>query len=814
MNGISPELRVFLQGVFGDRADEAWLAAFRDFPPKPGDWTGKRAGDWAGMDPEAALNEFFCISLMKPGAGARREANIEGHWLIVADDIGTKASREDWERLIGAGFPPPSFKIETSPGNETWGWLLRAMVPLGSKQEADVRQVRALMAARGLSDAAVVVDPTRYIRLPGGWNSKPKYALEGGGFPWVSAVELELGRRADLEDMGRALAGENWRTEVLPLALTPGKKLGGAGGDLDRSADMNAPEPIIQLAQEVGMAPVQIRQGVVEARCPNADQHTDGRPDGFAFLGAGIMHCQHDHCSSLTTMDFRRMICEAFDDQEAVRAAAGAAVGVTVAPRVANDFLAVADFAQHGGLGPVAEDEVSGLAEAMAGRVVAARLKAEQDFDAAVGDLAKRFVYVRSADVFFDLQERAVIARSVIDTHEEVRAVIPFGSNGAKKAVNVLMNHPDLMTAATFTYAPGALGVLVKTRNESGVDVSAANLWTPTRIGRRKGEPTKWLELVRHIIPAENARNAFLDWMAWVVQNPDKRTPIIPLLIGDQGTGKDTMITPLIQIIGAHNVSTVNAADMRSGFNGWMRRRLVVFDELKLSGDDLYNQIKAWTGSHETLVAINTKFERVWYMIPVSVFIAMSNHDDALQGAEADDRRWMPYKSPAVKMPPEWYAAMKDAVGSVDELERVHEFFMARDVSQWNAYGEAPNFDKAEVLADGLNSPTRFCYVALTEGVFANRTLVTLKEVEDYAAAFGHASVKNRINSKHVQDALKHAGCQSLGRQIRVGGQIVRLWHGPKTKGRTDLRTFMDGMEPSVVSAMFVKEAEGALGIA
>lgn len=326
------------------------------------------------LSPERA-NFYFCIGEMDPGALRRSSDGVVRQHMVVADDVGTKAPFAAWDAMFAMGFPEPTFRIETSPGNQTWGWVLAE--PVERSDLADwvaLGLLRAWMGEKGLTDPGVA-DAARYIRLPLGWNSKPKYVPEGGEPPPVKLVEWVPGRRVSLDDMGEALLGKGWRMQPVPASMMNPSLLPTSGaGALVRTADMNRPEPIIRLAQELGLGPKQVRPGVVEAICPNVAEHTaDGREaTGFSFLGGGLMHCTHGHCQHLRTPDFKAMMVEQYNDQVAVRLA----LGQDVDPKVqdAEDFLLQASLEYHGALSDT--DEVVIEAERMAAASISASKKA------------------------------------------------------------------------------------------------------------------------------------------------------------------------------------------------------------------------------------------------------------------------------------------------------------------------------------------------------------------------------------------------------------------------------------------------------
>jgi hypothetical protein len=354
----------FLEDIYGSDTPNVWVCSF---PPGPEQWQGSRFR--SALIDTTAHNVYFAIGLIEAGETRRSSAGVTSHRVVFADDVGTKVKRNKWSAMIAMGFPEPRFKIETSPGNETWIWVIDT--PVGAGDADRVRTLRALREAfdrLGLSDP--LKDDARYTRMPCGVNGKEKYMEEYGFAPAVRLVEWNRGAVLNLDQACGILLGPDWKDksdEDLGLRAGGGSSMAGA---LVRTADMNQPEPIIQLGQAAGLTPVQTRAGVVEAICPNAANHTSRADTGFAFLGGGLMECSHAHCQHLRTPDFKRMICEEFDAQQDAREAMGMAL--LPGGRTGAEFLAQADFKYH--------DQKAGRTAAdvldEAGRVAAARVAA------------------------------------------------------------------------------------------------------------------------------------------------------------------------------------------------------------------------------------------------------------------------------------------------------------------------------------------------------------------------------------------------------------------------------------------------------
>lgn len=332
-------MRDFLEGLFDGPGFNVWTTGFQSVSTGES-WHGQRGlTHLERRFPDMDADLYFCIGELDSGATRRSNTGIVGQPLLIVDDIGTKIDVAKWDALFAAGCPRPSAQIETSPGNQTWIWAL-AGDSRDPQRFLDLALLRAWLVELKLTDE--VMDVARYVRLPGGWNSKPKYRGPNGTDvpPPVSLVGWNLGSdgRVELNEIGAAVlqsAGQavdwtTWADADFPQtasgrALMSSAQLGaggGAGVEFVRSADLGAPDAVMRLGIELGMNLHQVRAGVVEALCPNIAAHTTRADTGFAFLGEGVMACSHASCQGHSTVDFRSMMAEQYDVQTG-RAGAG-----------------------------------------------------------------------------------------------------------------------------------------------------------------------------------------------------------------------------------------------------------------------------------------------------------------------------------------------------------------------------------------------------------------------------------------------------------------------------------------------------------
>lgn len=201
-----------------------------------------------------------------------------------------------------------------------------------------------------------------------------------------------------------------------------------------------------------------------------------------------------------------------------------------------------------------------------------------------------------------------------------------------------------------------------------------------------------WLDLS---IPEQIVQNYLMDWFAYKVQNPASISPIIPTIIGKQGTGKNSIVETFKGLYKGNVVAATEAHTLaEANFNSNLSTALLVhIDESRTSNNDrksLEAKIKFLTGN--TNVSINEKYksertQRRYFNIIITsndaVPVRMSEH--------GDERRVVPirFADGAAQHP------ITAAFGAwaVSELghKTMYNYFMQRDVSEFdhNKYPEA-----------------------------------------------------------------------------------------------------------------------------
>ena len=250
----------------------------------------------AGVDPELLRapggeghNRYVSVAAFRraaDGTWRRKKELFEAALAVMVDDVGTKVPRAVVE---GAA---PSARVETSPGNEQW-WYLLERPECGAEGAARMER----LVERFVAERCEGVDPgmkglTRVGRLPESTNGKPAY-----GGAWLVRVKAwEPERRWTLEGLAEAWGLGELRVPWRRPAAPPPEDVWARGEEwLAAVKWLNARGMVNNRRANAG--------GWIEVTCPWLDDHTDRADTGAAIARpgpengwTGAFRCHHGHC--------------------------------------------------------------------------------------------------------------------------------------------------------------------------------------------------------------------------------------------------------------------------------------------------------------------------------------------------------------------------------------------------------------------------------------------------------------------------------------------------------------------------------------
>ncbi len=284
-----PSNNDFLQIVFGSLPDDV-CPVLVSFAGHPGEvhrlsWWGF---PWHGaIDPPADHNNYFSLAAFRPdeaGKYRRQKSRFQALHAVMLDDVGTKVS-EDRLTL------PPSWLLETSPGNCQAGYLFKE--PLTDGGVAD-RLMDAIVASN-LCDPGANGPRARLARLPVAVNGKhaPPYAcrmLQWSPELRYTVEELVDGLQLEMVSKQRGRRRKDARAEQ-PVDGDP--------------VWIPCPEENVVLSalRNHGLYKGPLGGGKHDITCPWVTEHTDQADDGTAYFEPddswplGGFKCYHGHCA-------------------------------------------------------------------------------------------------------------------------------------------------------------------------------------------------------------------------------------------------------------------------------------------------------------------------------------------------------------------------------------------------------------------------------------------------------------------------------------------------------------------------------------
>jgi hypothetical protein len=219
---------------------------------------------------------------------------------------------------------------------------------------------------------------------------------------------------------------------------------------------------------------------------------------------------------------------------------------------------------------------------------------------------------------------------------------------------------------------------------------ATVNIWEQPAYRTATAEPDSAFDVfLAYVIPRDDEREVFLNWLAWNLQNETKKPAWAIMLYSDkQGTGKSTLADVLKALFGEQNTGRTNGVGKLVGrFNKEiLENKLVIVEEVEVKrGSPQANSIKSLITEDSTMVeakGLPAYVERIY-----CAFVMTTNHLPLW--LEASDRRFyilnfdhQGYANGGEDQDnfSELVAAVKQQIKNPERLKGIYETLMARKV--------------------------------------------------------------------------------------------------------------------------------------
>lgn len=588
--------QTFLQAIFGNNMPFAHVT---DFTYDPANIPNKQILlSWLGdynqrykFSPYAS-NQYFTISVFNPdeqGRARRRKSLFLYTPVIVLDDVKEKLSLEEVKKL-----PKPSYIMETSPGSEQWGYILRE--PCTDRHT--VENLLDGLVSNGLAPDGK--DPgmkgvTRYVRLPGGYNTKASKMVNGQPFK-CRITYWQPQQQTTVQELAE------------PFAINLHFKRNDGG--INKPIEIpDHPIHSVNIQVKKKLAP-----GRYDITCPWVDQHTDRADNGTAMFtnedGSIGFKCHHGHCEDYSAGDLVKKIEETepnfntrykiwqfqFLDRQ------GGTNDITPRTQVVENFSFLGDESTNQSNEKKEETSDNGLDQIL--QTIITKPPNEQNTWTSIENFLKMLsdenpitqnyyhselrdylgmgktefsnmlkkyqkgwykkdgapdffssmVYIRDQDRIYDYDT------GIFYTADGFQR--SFGDR-EKEAKKLALSDGLMQKADKMDFAPKKPKIFKEGK------IMYTNGWNPQEaVTGKPGDCTPWL---RHwdVLGWSEHRDHMLKFMAFTLLHPEQKINHIILLGGGEGVGKDFILKPFIQAMGDYS-RTIQGHELLSSFEDYL----------------------------------------------------------------------------------------------------------------------------------------------------------------------------------------------------------------------------------------------------
>lgn len=288
---------------------------------------------------------------------------------------------------------------------------------------------------------------------------------------------------------------------------------------------------------------------------------------------------------------------------------------------------------------------------------------------------------------------------------------------------------------------------------------------------------------IEHMLVDPVEQRLFLNWLAYLAQNPGKRVNWAMLLQGVEGDGKSFFAFLLRAVMGVSNVRMLNANILEGNFNGWAHGQcVIVVEEPRLQGHNKYdvlNKIKPLITN--SVIEIHPKGKDPYNVENTSNYYLPTNFRDALPINDNDRRycvlfsRWQNRDElrSFVENNPDYYVTLYRTLET--SAPALRKWLIEHEIDDdFPAGGDAPRTAAHKYMVSASKpEPIRVIQEIIDEKEYYDITehLINATSLPD--AMIGRDS--ELPQTQGLSRLLEHNGYTFLGR-ARVNGNYGRFW--------------------------------------
>jgi hypothetical protein len=196
------------------------------------------------------------------------------------------------------------------------------------------------------------------------------------------------------------------------------------------------------------------------------------------------------------------------------------------------------------------------------------------------------------------------------------------------------------------------------------------------------------------------------DWFGQRVQDPGTKPNHALMLGGVEGIGKDTILMPVRDAIGAWNFRDITPDVLTETFNPYVRAVILRISEARDLGDSerfsryaFYERTKIYAAAPPEVLRCNEKFQPSHYVPNTLGLIITTNHKtDGVYLTATDRRHYVAWSDlTAEEFPPEYFVEFNRWLNEEGGAGHTAAYLMQRDLSHYDPHAPPP---KTEAFLD------------------------------------------------------------------------------------------------------------------
>ena len=305
------------------------------------------------------------------------------------------------------------------------------------------------------------------------------------------------------------------------------------------------------------------------------------------------------------------------------------------------------------------------------------------------------------------------------------------------------------------------------------------NLFTGLSVKPVAGDVTPYLEHLEKVICAGDSETYLylIGWLAHLFQRPEEKPSVAIVMKSIEGTGKGSMVRPLLEILGMYAIQVNGSGQIAGRFNSTIANKLFVFvDEADLTDGRSADRLKAIIS--EDTVNLERKGKDPEIMPNYARFIFASNRDRVIN-AGLRERRYLVLEPDAIYAQNKGYFDRLHHWISDNGAQKLLAWLLSYDLSHFDPRRAPVTAALVEEKLASMPAVYQFIYSELwSRQPFKLQSRVNATELVEMLINWSESNgetIKPPAARSAVGRIMKAMGIQVMGRSDRGDGRYYDL---------------------------------------